>query len=163
MQPTDEMGAHSCRVLTGQVQPVEDCVRFTMLNPTDSPQAIAFDEHRHGIQKHRSICAQRIKECPFVSTKSMSTRGAVITTFNIAIGSDVVSTYFLKIWTRFLITPLSLSFHCTSPRLGRCVQYNSKTGFPGLGVQHQKFGTHKIIFYSFDNCTFMNFCTFTII
>jgi hypothetical protein len=69
MPPTDEMGAHSRRMLTGHVQPVEDCVRFTLLDPTDSPQAVAFDEHRHGIQKHRSICAQRLKECPFVSTK----------------------------------------------------------------------------------------------
>ena len=64
MQPTDEMGAHSRRVLTGQVQPVEDCVRFTMLDPTDSPQAVAFDEHRHGIPQHVPLCAQRIKEGP---------------------------------------------------------------------------------------------------
>src|SRR5467141_4299204 len=113
------MGADRRRVLTGQIQPVKDGVRFTMLDPTDSPQAVAFDEHRHGIHQHVPLCAQRIKEGPFVSTKRMGTRSAVITTFNIAIGSDVMSTYFPNIWTRFLITPLSLRFHCTSPRLLR--------------------------------------------
>src|SRR4029434_10057356 len=40
------------------------------------------------------------------------------------------------IWTRFLIAPLSLSFHRASPRLGRCAKHNSKTGFPGLEAQH---------------------------
>ena len=145
LQPTDEMCAHSSCVLTGQVQAVEDRVRFTMLDPTDSPQAVAFDEHRHGIQQHVPICAQRLKECPSVSTKSMGTRGAVITTFNMAIGSDVVSTYFPKIWTQFLITPLSLSFHCASPRLGRCAKYNSKMDFPGLEVQHRDMGPATIM------------------
>ena len=104
------MGADRRRVLTGQIQPVKDGVRFTMLDPTDSPQAVAFDEHRHGIHQHVPLCAQRIKEGPFVSTKRMGTRSAVITTFNIARGSDVMSTYFPNIWTRFLITPLSLRF-----------------------------------------------------
>src|SRR5437773_9393209 len=56
-----------------------------------------------------------------------------------AIGLDVASTYFTPIWTRFLIAPLSLSFHRASPRLGRCAKHNSKTGFPGLEAQHQDF------------------------
>ena len=55
-----------------------------------------------------------------------------------AIGLDVASTYFTPIWTRFLIAPLSLSFHRASPRLGRCAKHNSKTGFPGLEAQHPK-------------------------
>src|SRR5439155_15970346 len=66
----------------------------------------------------------------------MRTSRAVIPTFNMAIGLDVASTYFTPIWTRFLIAPLSLSFHRASPRLGRCAKHNSKTGFPGLEAQH---------------------------
>src|SRR5215212_3618882 len=66
----------------------------------------------------------------------MPTSRAVIPTFNMAIGFDVASTYFTPIWTRFLIAPLSLSFHRASPRLGRCAKHNSKTGFPGLEAQH---------------------------
>src|SRR4030095_16026586 len=68
----------------------------------------------------------------------MPTSRAVIPTFNMAIGFDVASTYFTPIWTRFLIAPLSLSFHRASPRLGRCAKHNSKTGFPGLEAQHPK-------------------------
>src|SRR2546430_7381 len=69
----------------------------------------------------------------------MRTSRAVISTFNMAIGLDVASTYFTPIWTRFLIAPLSLSFHRASPRLGRCAKHNSKTGFPGLEAEHPKF------------------------
>jgi len=69
-----------------------------------------------------------------------------------AIGLDVASTYFTPIWTRFLIAPLSLSFHRASPRLGRCAKHNSKTGFPGLEAQHLK-NTARYINHSCDpNC-----------
>src|SRR5512132_1397313 len=72
----------------------------------------------------------------------MSTSRAVIPTFNRALGFDVASTYFTPIWTRFLIAPLSLSFHRASPRLGRCAKHNSKTGFPGLEAQHRRLELH---------------------
>src|SRR5881409_3226322 len=74
----------------------------------------------------------------------MRTSRAVIPTFNMAIGLDVASTYFTPIWTRFLIAPLSLSFHRASPRLGRCAKHNSKTGFPGLEAQHPTSRSHEI-------------------
>jgi hypothetical protein len=37
MQTMHEIFAHSSRMLTGQVQPVEDRVRLTMLDPADGP------------------------------------------------------------------------------------------------------------------------------
>lgn len=49
MQTLTELLAHSRCMLTGQVQPVEDRVRFTMLDPADGPQAVALDQHRYGI------------------------------------------------------------------------------------------------------------------
>lgn len=49
MQTMNDIFAHSSRMLTGQVQPVEDRVRFTMLDPADGPQAVALDQHRYGI------------------------------------------------------------------------------------------------------------------
>src|SRR5215468_7196892 len=51
----------------------------------------------------------------------------------------IFNAYFTPIWTRFLIAPLSLSFHRASPRLGRCAKHNSKTGFPSLEAQHLVF------------------------
>jgi hypothetical protein len=110
-----------------------------MLDPTDGSQAVALNQHRHSIQKHVSICAKRIKECSFVSTKSMVTSRAIIAMFDMTIDFDVVSTYFSEIPTEFLVTPLSLSFHRASPRLGRCAHHTPNMGFPGLGVQHQSF------------------------
>src|ERR1700745_4009365 len=73
----------------------------------------------------------------------MRTSRAVIPTFNMLIGFDVASTYFTPIWTRFLIAPLSLSFHRASPRLGRCAKHNSKTSFPGLEAQHHNLSSHR--------------------
>jgi hypothetical protein len=109
-----------------------------MLNATDGPQAVALNQHCHSVQKHVPICAKRVKECAFVSIKSMVTSRAVITMLGMTRDFDVVSTYFSKIPAEFLVTPLSLGFHCASPRLGRCAHHTSKMGFPGLGVQHQK-------------------------
>jgi len=37
MQTMHDIWAHSRRMLTGQVQPVEDRVRLTMLDPADGP------------------------------------------------------------------------------------------------------------------------------
>ena len=37
MQTMHDILAHSRRMLTGQVQPVEDRVRLTMLDPADGP------------------------------------------------------------------------------------------------------------------------------
>jgi hypothetical protein len=49
MHTLNELLAHSRRMLTGQVQPVEDRMRFTMLDPADGPQTVALDQHRYGI------------------------------------------------------------------------------------------------------------------
>jgi len=49
MQTMHEIFAHSSRMLTGQVQPVEDRMRFTRLDRADGPQAVALDHHRYGI------------------------------------------------------------------------------------------------------------------
>jgi hypothetical protein len=65
-----------------------------------------------------------------------SPSSAVITMLGMTIDFDVVSTYFPKIPTEFVVAPLSLSVHCASPRFGRCAHQTPKMGFPGLGVQH---------------------------
>jgi hypothetical protein len=49
MQTMNDIFAHRSRMLTGHVQPVEDRVRFTMLDPADGPQAVALDQHRYSI------------------------------------------------------------------------------------------------------------------
>jgi len=49
MQTLNDIFAHSSRMLPGQVQPVEDRVRFTMLDPADGPEAVALDQHCYRI------------------------------------------------------------------------------------------------------------------
>src|ERR1700752_3059866 len=117
-----------------------------MFDATDGPQAVTLNQHCHSIQKHVPICRKGVKEWAFVSVKSMATSSAVITMLGMTIDFDVVSTYFPKIPTEFLVAPLSLSFHRASPRLGRCAHHTPKMGFPGLGVQHQNVRfRHKLI------------------
>jgi len=112
-----------------------------MLDAADSPETVALAQHRHGIHQHVPLCAQRVKEGPFVSAKRMGASCAVITPFNTAIDFDVAGTDFANIWTKSLIAPLSMSFHNASPRFKRYAKHNPKTGFPGLGVQHRKLST----------------------
>jgi hypothetical protein len=45
-----------CRVLTSQIEPVKNRIGATMLNATNGPQAVAFDQHRHHIKKDGVIC-----------------------------------------------------------------------------------------------------------
>lgn len=108
-----------------------------MLDPTDGPQTVTLDQHCDRLHKQGPICAQRFEECPFLSTKTMVTRSAVIPTFTLAIDFDVARPCFSKSGTRLLIAPLSVRFHRASPRFGRCANHTPKTGFPGLGVQHR--------------------------
>jgi hypothetical protein len=116
-----------------------------MLDAADSPEAVALAQHCHSIYHHVPLCAQRVKEGPFVSAKRMGASGAVITPFNMAIDFDVASTDFATIWTKSLIAPLSMSFHNASPPFKRCAKHNPKTGFPGLEVQHHKSHGRRIL------------------
>jgi len=144
MQTMNEMVTDRSNVLTGKVQPVKNAIMLTVLDAANSPQTVTLNQHRHSIEKYLPIGSQSLKESSFVSTKSMSTGGAVITTLNMAVDSDVVSLYLAKIWTRFLIAPLRLNFHSASPCFGRCANHNLKFGFPGLAGQHQEFGPVEI-------------------
>jgi len=117
MQTTNEISAHGSGLLTGEIQPVAHSVQFAMLDPADGTQAVAFDQHGHGIQKHWPFGAQGFKEGSFVKAKSMLTSGAVITLLSVAIDFDLLMADLPKLGTRFLIAPLRFSFHHASPQL----------------------------------------------
>lgn len=53
-----------------------------------------------------------------------------------AVDSDVMSTYFPKIWAGLLITPRLLSSHRASPRFGRCADHNLENRLPSFTGQH---------------------------
>ncbi len=55
MQTMNEILTNISRVLAGQVQPMENRVRLTLLDPADGSQAVALDQHRHGLQEAVAI------------------------------------------------------------------------------------------------------------
>src|SRR5262252_4545687 len=114
MQAFDEMIIDGRRLLTGQVQPTENGVRFTMFDPANRAQATTFDQHRDRIQKYLPIGAQGFKESPLVGTKGLFTCGTVIPPFDVAVDLDVLGTNSGKVSTSFVIAPLLLVFHPTS-------------------------------------------------
>jgi hypothetical protein len=130
MQTSNEMFANSSSVLTSQVQPVKNGIGFRLLDPADSAQTVALNQHSHCIQKYVLLGSQSFKECSFVGAKSVVTGGAVKTTLSMAIDPDVVSSYLSKIRTRFLIAPLSLDFHRASPQLVDTLIITLKQAFP---------------------------------
>ena len=137
MQAMDQMSADSLSLLTSQLQPVENGVGCTMLDPAHGTQAGALDQHRHNINKEVPIRAQGVKESSCVSTKGLVTGGAVISSFNIAMNFDVFATRLSEVSTRLVITPLLFGFHCASPQVARCINSNANTAFHGLAIQHQ--------------------------
>src|SRR2546430_1727027 len=93
MQTSNAMFANSSSVLTSQVQPVKNSMGFRLLDPADSAQTVALNQHSHCIQKYVLLGSQSFKECSFVGAKSVVTGGAVKTTLSMAIDPDVVSSY----------------------------------------------------------------------
>ena len=91
MQTSNEMFANSSSVLTSQVQPVKNGIGFRLLDPADSAQTVALNQHSHCIQKYVLLGSQSFKECSFVGAKSVVTGGAVKTTLSMAIDPDVVT------------------------------------------------------------------------
>ena len=51
MQALNQMVTDRSGMLTGEVEPVANGVKFTVLNAADCAQTSAFDHHRHHIQK----------------------------------------------------------------------------------------------------------------
>src|SRR5438105_1437947 len=94
MQPPNEMTADHCSLLPRKIQPAEHAVRFTALDPADSPQAVTLDQHRNSVQMDRP--------------QGLLTGGTVIPAFDIAMNFDVLATDFGKVSTSFVITPLLL-------------------------------------------------------
>jgi hypothetical protein len=136
MQAMNQMITDSLSMLTSQVQPVENGVGCTMLDPAHGTQAGALDQHHHNINKSVPIRAQGFEESSFVSTKGLVTDSAVISSVNIAMNFDVFATRLSKVSTRLVITPLLLGFHCASPQVARCINSNANTAFHGLAIQH---------------------------
>jgi hypothetical protein len=140
MQPTDEMTADRCCVLTREIQPVEDAVRLAALDPADGPQAITLDQHRDSVQKELPLGAQGFKEGPLVETKGLLAGATVIPAFDVAMNFDVLATDFCKVSTSFVITPLLLVSHHPAPLIRRWGKGNTKTAFHGLRGHHRIVG-----------------------
>src|SRR5437764_12014487 len=91
MQTSNEMFANSSSVLTSQVQPVKNSIGFRLLDPADSAQTVALNQHSHCIQTYVRLGSPSFKECSFVRAQRVVTGGAVRTRRTMAIDPEAVT------------------------------------------------------------------------
>jgi hypothetical protein len=142
MQPANEMTADRGCVLPRELQPVEDAVGFTALDPADGPQAVTLDQHRDRVQQELPLGAQGCKEGPLVETQGLLTGATVIPAFDVAMNFDVLPTDFCKVSASFVIAPSLLVSHRPAPLIRRWGNGNTKTAFHGLRG-HYHFASSK--------------------
>ena len=146
MQIMNEVRVDGGALLSSQIQPMQDRIRFAMLQPANRPQAIAFAQHPDGIQHHAALRAKRLEKGALVGIECMLASDTAIAPFGLAIRPDVTSSNLVTVWTCRLIAPLILKFHCASlSALFGCVHVTlfrlsgTLFGFSGLAGQHQIF------------------------
>lgn len=64
-----------------------------------------------------------------IHAKGMATRGTVVTLFDVTQDLDVARFNFAKVRTDFLVTPLPLEFHDTSPPRDQMIHHVTLHGF----------------------------------
>jgi hypothetical protein len=114
MHVPDEVTMDGGALLSGQIQPVQRGISFTVFDPADSPQAVTFDEHRNDVQEDRAWGAQCFKERALVGAESAVTGGAAKASFSVAVHFDVVRTALAAVGARGVVTPLTFRFHGAS-------------------------------------------------
>jgi hypothetical protein len=114
MHVPDEVTMDGGALLSGQSQPVQRGISFTVFDPADSPQAVTFDEHRHDVQEDRAWGAQCFKERALVCTESALTGGAAQTSFSVAVHFDVVRADLTAVGAKGAVTPWTCCFHSAS-------------------------------------------------
>ena len=111
----NQAGAEGCAVLTRQVQPMQQCIRWMMVRPLNRAQAVALHQQGQDIQHCAALTAQCFKESARVRTESLLAGRAIQTSFNITVNFDIPSIHFAKITTCALRAPLLFEFHSASP------------------------------------------------
>jgi hypothetical protein len=129
-QIPNEVLIDSRPVLPCQLQPVQHGINFTVFDPADGSQAVAFDQHADGIQQNRARSPDRFKKRALVCTESALTGCAVKSALRVAVNLDVANADFANIEAGGVVTPSAFSFHCASFLSGECADFRSKKAFP---------------------------------
>lgn len=136
MQIMNDGLTHLGRMLTGQIDPVQNGVVWMMRPPLDSPKTIALHQPGQRIRDHLMIAAQSLKKGALISTERSPTGRTVVTLFAIAKDFDVTGPNSTKLATGCIVTPLLFKVHGVSPP---DITYDTPNGFHGLGSQFPNF------------------------
>jgi len=136
MQITNDDMTHLSRMLTSQIDPVQNSVVRVMRPPLDSPETIALHQPSQSLRDHQVIAAQRLKKGALISTERSPASRTVVTLFAIAKDFDVTSPNSPKFATRSIVTPLLFKVHGVSPP---DITYDTPNGFHGLGSHFPNF------------------------
>jgi hypothetical protein len=136
MQIVDYSLTNLGRMLTGQVDPMQNGV-VRMMRPTfDGAKTIALRQPCQDIRDRLMIASQSFKEGPLVGVESLPTSRTVVTLLTVAKDFDVASMNSTKLATRCIVTPLLFRDHDVSPPF---TTNDTPNDFHGLGIQYLTF------------------------
>ena len=136
MQSADDGLTHPGRMLTRQVDPMQNGV-VRMMRPTfDGTKTIALHQPCQNIRDSLMIASQSFKEGTLVGAESSPTSRTVVTLLAGAKDFDIAGMNSAKLATGCIVTPLLFKVHGVSPP---DITYDTPNGFHGLGSQFPNF------------------------
>jgi hypothetical protein len=136
MQSANDGLTNPGRMLTSQVDPMQNGV-VRMLRPTfDGPKTIALHQPGQDIRDSLMIASQSFKEGTLVGAESSPTSRTVVTLRAVAKDFDIAGMNSAKLATGCIVTPLLFKAHDVSPPY---TTNDTPNGFHGLSSQYLNF------------------------
>jgi hypothetical protein len=130
------------KMLTCQVEPMQDGVGRMALETLQCPQAIALTQRSQHIDKLLVLISQGLKKRAFVRAERVEAGRAIQALFHVTVNSDIVCSHSARVPTCGLITPMLFEFHDVSPpcaiddtSIGSLDWSKPSTFVHGLGIQ----------------------------
>jgi hypothetical protein len=136
MHIADDGLTNLSRMLTGQVDPMQNGVVWMMRPTFDSTKTIALHQPCQDIRDSLMIASQSLKEGTLVGAESSPTSRTVVTLLAVAKDFDVADMNSTKLATGCVVTPLLFKDHGVSPPYPT---NDTPNGFHGLGIQYLNF------------------------
>jgi hypothetical protein len=124
------------RIVTGQVNPMQNSVVWVMRPTFDGTKTITLHQPGENIRNRLMITSQGFKEDSRVGIERLPTSRTVVTLLAIAKDFDVASMNSAKFVTGCIVTPMLFRDHDVSPPH---ITNDTPNGFHGLGSQYLNF------------------------
>lgn len=136
MQIADDGLTNPGRMLTGQIDPMQNGVVRMMCPTFDGAKTIALRQPCQDVRDSLMLASQSFKEGALVGVESLPTSRTVVTLLAIAKDFDVASMNSTELATGCIVTPLLFKDHDVSPPY---TTNDTPNGFHGLGIQYLNF------------------------